>query len=95
MMPFSEFCFLDRLNQINDTGQLRLSSRALLPDADSESNSSPTKEKAAQKDDAINMTSRRPRRKRQSEPSGAENATTKTLAKSTAAPAGSKGSEAA
>jgi polyribonucleotide nucleotidyltransferase len=95
MMPFSEFCFLDRLNQINDKGQLRLSSRALLPDADSESNSSPTKEKAPQKDDAINMTSRRPRRKRQSEPSGAENATTKTLAKSTAAPAGSKGSEAA
>lgn len=84
-----------KLIEINDKGQLRLSSRALLPDADSESNSSPTKEKAPQKDDAINMTSRRPRRKRQSEPSGAENATTKTLAKSAAAPAGSKGSEAA
>jgi len=67
----------------------------LLPDADSESNSGSTKEKAPQKDEAIKMTSRTPRRKRQSEPSGAENATTRTLEKSAAAPAGSKGSEAA
>ncbi|KAG0541763.1 hypothetical protein BDA96_02G045400 [Sorghum bicolor] len=82
-----------KLIEINDKGQLRLSSRALLPDADSESNSGSTKEKAPQKDDAIKMTSRRPRRKRQSEPFGAENATIKTLEKSAAAPAGSKGSE--
>jgi len=41
------------------------------------------------------MPSRTPRRKRQSEPSGAENATTRTLEKGAAAPAGSKGSEAA
>ncbi|XP_066389482.1 probable polyribonucleotide nucleotidyltransferase 1, chloroplastic [Miscanthus floridulus] len=84
-----------KLIEINDKGQLRLSSRALLPDADSESSSGSTKEKAPQKDDAIKMTSRTPRRKRQSEPSGAENATTRTLEKSAAAPAGSKGSEAA
>ncbi|CAD6221034.1 unnamed protein product [Miscanthus lutarioriparius] len=84
-----------KLIEINDKGQLRLSSRALLPDADSESNSGSTKEKAPQKDDAIKMTSRTPRRKGQSEPSGAENATTRTLEKSAAAPAGSKGSEAA
>ncbi|XP_066392954.1 probable polyribonucleotide nucleotidyltransferase 1, chloroplastic isoform X2 [Miscanthus floridulus] len=83
-----------KLIEINDKGQLRLSSRALLPDADSESNSGSTKEKAPQKDDAIKMTSRTPRRKRQSELSGAENATTRTLEKSAASPAGSKGSEA-
>ena len=93
------FCFLDCLNQINDKGQLRLCSRALLPDGDSESNSKQqtsgsTKEKAPQKDDLIKIT-RRPRRKKQSEPSGAEIATTKTLEKSIAAPAASKGSETA
>ena len=94
------FCFLDCLNQINDKGQLRLSSRALLPDGDSESNSKQqtsgsTKEKAPQKDDLIKMTTRRPRRKKQSEPSGAEIATTKTFEKSIAAPAASKSSETA
>ena len=94
------FCLLDYLNQINDKGQLRLSSRALLPDADSESNckqqsSGSTKEKAPQKDDLIKMTTRRSKRKKQSEPSGAENATTETLEKSAAAPATSKGSETA
>ena len=93
------FCLLDYLNQINDKGQLRLSSRALLPDADSESNSKQqsngsTKEKVPQKDDLIKMTTRRSKRK-QSEPSGAENATTKTLEKSATAPATSKGSETA
>jgi len=71
----------------------------LLPDADSESNSKQqssgsTKEKVLQKDDLIKMTTRRPKRK-QSEPSGAENATTKTLEKSAAAPATSQGSETA
>jgi polyribonucleotide nucleotidyltransferase len=66
----------------------------LLPDVDSESNIGSTKEKVPQKDDVIKMTTKRPRRKKQSEPSGAENATTKALAKSAAAPAGSKGSEA-
>lgn len=94
------FCFLDCLNQINDKGQLRLSSRALLPNADSESNSKQqtsgsTKEKVPQKDDLIKMTTRRARRKKQSEPSGAENATTKTLEKSAAASATSQGSETA
>jgi len=89
-----------KLIEINDKGQLRLSSRALLPDADSESNSKQqssgsTKEKAPQKDDLIKMTTRRSKRKKQSEPSGAENATTKTLEKSAAAPATSKGSETA
>lgn len=83
-----------KLIEINDKGQLRLSSRALLPDVDSESNIGSTKEKVPQKDDVIKMTTKRPRRKKQSEPSGAENATTKALAKSAAAPAGSKGSEA-
>ncbi|CAO1949011.1 unnamed protein product [Urochloa humidicola] len=90
-----------KLIEINDKGQLRLSSRALLPDADSESNgkqqssgSSSTKEKVPQKDDLIKMTTRRPRRKKQSEPSGA-NATTKSLEKSAAAPATSQGSETA
>jgi polyribonucleotide nucleotidyltransferase len=94
------FCFLNHLNQINDKGQLRLSSRALLPDADSEPNSnqqtgSSTKEKVPRKDDLIKMTTRRSRRKKQSELSGAENATTKTLEKSAAAPATSQGSETA
>jgi len=89
-----------KLIEINDKGQLRLSSRALLPDADSESNSKQqssgsTKEKAPQKDDLIKMTTRRSKRKKQSEPSGAENATTKTLEKSAAAPATSQGSETA
>jgi len=89
-----------KLIEINDKGQLRLSSRALLPDADSESNckqqsSGSTKEKVPQKDDLIKMTTRRPKRKKQSEPSGAENATTKTLEKSAAAPATSQGSETA
>lgn len=83
-----------KLIEINDKGQLRLSSRALLPDVDSESNIGSTKEKVPQKDDVIKMTTKRPRRKKQPEPSGAENATTKALAKSAAAPAGSKGSEA-
>ncbi|KAG2631909.1 probable polyribonucleotide nucleotidyltransferase 1, chloroplastic isoform X1 [Panicum virgatum] len=88
-----------KLIEINDKGQLRLSSRALLPDVDSESNSKQqssgsTKEKAPQKDDLIKMTTRRSKRK-QSEPSGAENATTKTLEKSATAPATSKGSETA
>ncbi|PUZ68534.1 hypothetical protein GQ55_2G036100 [Panicum hallii var. hallii] len=89
-----------KLIEINDKGQLRLSSRALLPDGDSESNSKQqssgsTKEKAPQKDDLIKMTTRRPKRKKQSEPSGAENATTKTLEKSATAPATSQGSETA
>ncbi|CAN6196978.1 unnamed protein product [Urochloa humidicola] len=89
-----------KLIEINDKGQLRLSSRALLPDADSESNSKQqssgsTEEKVPQKDDLIKMTTRRPRRKKQSEPSGAENATAKSLAKSAAAPATSQGSETA
>lgn len=89
-----------KLIEINDKGQLRLSSRALLPNADSESNSkqqtsSSTKEKVPQKDDLIKMTTRRARRKKQSEPSGAENATTKTLEKSAAASATSQGSETA
>ncbi|CAN6171035.1 unnamed protein product [Urochloa humidicola] len=90
-----------KLIEINDKGQLRLSSRALLPDADSESNgkqqssgSSSTKEKVPQKDDLIKMTTRRPRRKKQSEPSGA-NATAKSLEKSAAAPATSQRSETA
>ncbi|RLM84372.1 putative polyribonucleotide nucleotidyltransferase 1, chloroplastic [Panicum miliaceum] len=89
-----------KLIEINDKGQLRLSSRALLPDADSESNSKQqssgsTKEKAPQKDDLIKMTTRRPKRKKHSEPFGAENATTKTLEKSAAAPATSQGDETA
>uniref|UniRef100_K3ZRF2 polyribonucleotide nucleotidyltransferase n=1 Tax=Setaria italica TaxID=4555 RepID=K3ZRF2_SETIT len=89
-----------KLIEINDKGQLRLSSRALLPNADSESNSKQqtsgsTKEKVPQKDDLIKMTTRRARRKKQSEPSGAENATTKTLEKSAAASATSQGSETA
>ncbi|KAF8732188.1 hypothetical protein HU200_016162 [Digitaria exilis] len=89
-----------KLIEINDKGQLRLSSRALLPDGDSESNSKPqssgsTKEKAPQKDDLIKMTTRRSKRKKQSEPSEAENATMKTLEKSAAAPATSQGSETA
>ncbi|KAJ1287887.1 hypothetical protein BS78_02G044900 [Paspalum vaginatum] len=85
-----------KLIEINDKGQLRLSSRALLPDSDPESNSKQqsgsAKEKAPRKDDLIKMTTRRPRRKKQS---GAENATTETLEESTAAPAASQGSETA
>ncbi|CAL5066912.1 unnamed protein product [Urochloa decumbens] len=89
-----------KLIEINDKGQLRLSSRALLPDADSESNSKQqssgsTNEKVPQKDNLIKMTTRRTKRKKQSEPSGAENATTKSLEKSAAAPATSQGSETA
>jgi polyribonucleotide nucleotidyltransferase len=71
----------------------------LLPDADSESNinqqsGGSAKEKVQRKDDLIKMTTtKRPRRKKQFEPSGAENATTKTLEKSAAAPVNSKGNE--
>ncbi|WVZ62046.1 hypothetical protein U9M48_011835 [Paspalum notatum var. saurae] len=89
-----------KLIEINDKGQLRLSSRALLPDSDSESNSKQqasgsSKEKATHKDDLIKMTTRRARRKKQSEPSRGENATTKTLEENTASPAVSQGSETA
>ncbi|XP_066397891.1 uncharacterized protein [Miscanthus floridulus] len=51
---------LRKSTKINDKGPLRLSSRALLPDADSEFNSGSTKEKAPQKDDVIKMTTKRP-----------------------------------
>ncbi|KAL6880604.1 hypothetical protein ACP4OV_012169 [Aristida adscensionis] len=69
-----------KLIEINDKGQLRLSCKALLPDANPESDnkqqtSGSTKEKAPLKDDLIKMTTRRSRRKKQSESSGAENAT--------------------
>ncbi|KAL6646991.1 hypothetical protein ACP70R_014428 [Stipagrostis hirtigluma subsp. patula] len=84
-----------KLIEINDKGQLRLSCRALLPDANPESDSKQktsgsTKEKAPQKDDLIKMATRRTRRKKQSESSGAENATTKTLETSAAASQGSE-----
>uniref|UniRef100_A0A0E0HX39 polyribonucleotide nucleotidyltransferase n=1 Tax=Oryza nivara TaxID=4536 RepID=A0A0E0HX39_ORYNI len=67
-----------KLIEINDKGQLRLSSRALLPDANQESSSKQqaggsTREKAPQKDNLVKMTTRRPRRKKQAEPSTAEN----------------------
>uniref|UniRef100_A0A0E0AG84 polyribonucleotide nucleotidyltransferase n=1 Tax=Oryza glumipatula TaxID=40148 RepID=A0A0E0AG84_9ORYZ len=67
-----------KLIEINDKGQLRLSSRALLPDANQESSSKQqadgsTREKTPQKDNLVKMTTRRPRRKKQAEPSTAEN----------------------
>ncbi|KAB8104451.1 hypothetical protein EE612_037365 [Oryza sativa] len=67
-----------KLIEINDKGQLRLSSRALLPDANQESSSKQqaggsTREKAPQKDNLVKMTTRRPRRKKQAEASTAEN----------------------
>lgn len=79
--------FLDCLNQINDKGQLRLSCKALLPDANQEpgsQTSSSVKEKVVYKDDIIKMTTRRSRRKKEVEPPAAENATPKTLENSTA-----------
>ncbi|GJN10191.1 hypothetical protein PR202_ga28265 [Eleusine coracana subsp. coracana] len=91
-----------KLIEINDKGQLRLSCKALLPEAEAnpESNSKPQtsgsmKEKTSQKDDVIKMTTRRPRRKKQSESesSRTEKATAKALEKSAAAPAASQGSE--
>jgi polyribonucleotide nucleotidyltransferase len=72
----------------------------LLPDGNPESDGrqqtgDSTKEKATQKDGVIKMTTRRPRRKKQSESefSGADKATRKILEKSTAAPPTSQGSE--
>ncbi|GJN24625.1 hypothetical protein PR202_gb12378 [Eleusine coracana subsp. coracana] len=91
-----------KLIEINDKGQLRLSCKALLPEAEAnpESNNKPQtsgsmKEKTSQKDDVIKMTTRRPRRKKQSESesSRTEKATAKALGKSAAAPAASQGSE--
>uniref|UniRef100_A0A0D3GQS7 polyribonucleotide nucleotidyltransferase n=1 Tax=Oryza barthii TaxID=65489 RepID=A0A0D3GQS7_9ORYZ len=66
-----------KLIEINDKGQLRLSSRALLPDANQESGnkqqaSGSTREKTPQTDNRIKMTTRKPRRKKQAEPSTAE-----------------------
>uniref|UniRef100_A0A0D9WVY2 polyribonucleotide nucleotidyltransferase n=1 Tax=Leersia perrieri TaxID=77586 RepID=A0A0D9WVY2_9ORYZ len=74
-----------KLIEINDKGQLRLSSRALLPDANQESSSKQqasdsTREKTPQKDNLVKMTTRRPRRKKQAEPSTVENATANTPA---------------
>ncbi|KAM3385731.1 hypothetical protein ACQJBY_009467 [Aegilops geniculata] len=79
-----------KLIEINDKGQLRLSCKALLPDANQEpgsikqQTSSSVKEKVVYKDDIIKMTTRRSRRKKEVEPSAAENATPKTLENSTA-----------
>jgi polyribonucleotide nucleotidyltransferase len=62
----------------------------LLPDANQEPGSNkqqasgPTKEKIVYKDDIIKVTTRRSRRKKEGEPSAAENATSKTLENSTA-----------
>ncbi|KAM0846921.1 hypothetical protein ACQ4PT_055419 [Festuca glaucescens] len=79
-----------KLIEINDKGQLRLSCKALLPDANQEPSSNrqqtsgPTKEKIVYKDDIVKVTTRRSRRKKEGEPSAAENATSKTLENSTA-----------
>ncbi|EMS54734.1 Polyribonucleotide nucleotidyltransferase [Triticum urartu] len=79
-----------KLIEINDKGQLRLSCKALLPDANQEpgsikqQTSSSVKEKVVYKDDIIKMTTRRSKRKKEVEPSAAENATPKTLENSTA-----------
>ncbi|KAI5013458.1 probable polyribonucleotide nucleotidyltransferase 1, chloroplastic [Hordeum vulgare subsp. vulgare] len=79
-----------KLIEINDKGQLRLSCKALLPDSNQEPSSikqqtsSSVKEKVVYKDDIIKMTTRRSRRKKEVEPSAAENATPKTLENSTA-----------
>ncbi|VAH45793.1 unnamed protein product [Triticum turgidum subsp. durum] len=79
-----------KLIEINDKGQLRLSCKALLPDANQEPGSikqqmsSSVKEKVVYKDDIIKMTTRRSRRKKEVEPPAAENATPKTLENSTA-----------
>uniref|UniRef100_A0A0E0LHJ9 polyribonucleotide nucleotidyltransferase n=1 Tax=Oryza punctata TaxID=4537 RepID=A0A0E0LHJ9_ORYPU len=66
-----------KLIEINDKGQLRLSSRALLPDANQESGnkqqaSGSSREKTPQTDNLVKMTTRKPRRKKQAEPSTAE-----------------------
>jgi polyribonucleotide nucleotidyltransferase len=62
----------------------------LLPDANQEPSSNKeqtsgsVKEKVVYKDDIIKVTTRRSRRKKEGEPSAAENATGKTLENSTA-----------